>query len=398
MTAVSDLPVFDYTSADFAAQPFTTLGNFARQSKLGRSARGVEIFDYELCRKAIVDRRLGSGHPRLMQLLELPEGPALDYKRNSISFHNRSPTRRRLRKPLIRLLGPEGSERFRRDIKQIVQQTFEAIPTSEPVDLIPALCDQIPSRVYCHWINAPSEDAALVSRFSHIVQQVHTRDPTHTKEIATGFDALLNYIDTRIAAARRNIGDDLLSDLIRATDAGQLSEDDLRNWVVKLAEANTDNSSHQIAIAIIELASRPDVWARLGQEPSLIPQALREVMRYHPRSISTSRETLEDIELDGCLVPEGTAVFPNIGAAHWNSDYYPNPDVFDIDRNNEPLHLNFGGGIFSCIGRYIVTIEIEEAIAFMAARFPSFELRNARFSHSPMFTSVTALDGALEAA
>jgi cytochrome P450 len=396
LKTVSDLPKFDYGSSDFAAQPFATLGKFARQTKLGRSARGVEIFDYELCRKAIVDRRLGSGHPRLMKLLELPEGPALDYKRNSISYHNRTPARRRLRKPLMRLLGPEGSEGFRRDVKQIVKQTFDGISTTGPVDLITALCDQIPSRVYCHWTNAPSQDAALVSRLSHIVQQVHTRDPALTNEVAAGFGDLLNYVDTRIAAARRNIGDDLLSDLIRATDAGQLTEDELRNWMVKLAEANTDNSSHQIAIAIIELASRPEIWARLGKDPSLVPTALREVMRFHPRSISTSRETLEDIELDGCLLPEGTAVFPNIGAAHWNADYYLDPEIFNINRKNEPLHLNFGGGIFSCIGRFIVTIEIEETISFMAARFPDIALRKARFDHSPMFTSVTALEAVLE--
>lgn len=396
LQTVSDLPEIDFGAADYLAAPLPVLADYAARFKLGRSRRGVEIFDYDLCRDTILSRSFGTGHPRLMQVLGLPEGPALAYKRNSISFHDRGETRRRLRVPLTRLMGPEGSERFRTDIRHVVQQTFAEIPRDRPVDLITALCDRIPSRVYCYWIDAPMADAEFVSRTSHIVQQVHTRDPQTTQEVVAGFERLLDYIDDRVAAARKAPGDSLLSDLIRATDAGHLTEDELRNWIVKLAEANTDNSSHQIAIAVIELASRPDVWAALGADPSLVPQALREVMRYHPRSLSTSRETLEDVVLDGVLIPKGQAVFPNIGAAHWNPNFFPDPERFDIHRPDRPAHLNFGGGIFSCIGRYAVTIEIEEVITHMVTHHPGLRLTASAFSHSPMFTSVSRLEAVLD--
>jgi cytochrome P450 len=393
--SIETLPEIDFRTREYNNAPLPTLAKIAKQTKLGRSERGVEILDYDLCRNTILSRSFGTGHPKLMEVLGLPEGPALSYKRNSISFHDRGETRRRLRQPLTQLMGPQGSERFRKDIKHVVEKTFEEMPTGENIDLITELCDRIPSRVYCYWINAPIEDAEFVSRTSHIVQQVHTRDPTRSNEIVEGFEQLLQFVDTRIEATRKNLGDDLLSDLIRATDAGHLEPDELRNWVVKLAEANTDNSSHQIAIAVIELASRPDIWASLGKQPSLVPQALREVMRYHPRSLSTSRETLEDVELDGVLIPRGEAVFANIGAAHWNPNYFINPEKFDIYRADKPAHLNFGGGIFSCIGRFAVTIEIEEVIAFMVTHYPDFRINKSEFSHSPMFTSVTSLEGVL---
>ncbi len=395
MKTIDDLPEIDYSSSEFMSMPFPTLARFASRWGLGRSRRGVEIFDYELCRKAIVDRRLGTGHPRLMNVLGLPEGPALDYKRNSISFHDRGEIRRRLREPVIRLMGAADAERFRADIRHVVAHTVEELPRDEPIDLVSALCDRIPSAVYCYWINAPMQDADFVARTSHTVQQVHTRDPERTAEIVAAFGGLIDYVDERIAEARKNPGDYLLSDLIAIADGGELAHDDLRNWIVKLAEANTDNSSHQIGIAIAELASRPDIWERLGADPSLIPAALREVMRFRPRSISTSRETLEDVEMDGCFIPKGAAVFPNIGAAHWNPRYYPNPQQFDIERPEQPPHLNFGGGVFSCIGRFVVTIEIEETIALLAAKFPRLRLDRVQFSHSPMFTSIAALEGTL---
>jgi len=394
-TPLEDLPHIDFDAPDYRAAPLQTLAGYARQFKLGRSKRGIEIFDYDMCRDTILNRSFGTGHPRLMNVLGMPEGPALHYKRSSISFHNRGETRRRLRVPITTLMGPEGSERFRTDIKHVVKTTFEEITKNQPVNLITELCDRIPSRVYCYWINAPMEDAEFVSKTSHIVQQVHTRDPSTTAAVTKGFQELLTYVDRRVEAARKAPGDDLLSDLIRATDKGHLSEDELRNWVVKMAEANTDNSSHQIAIAVIELASRPDIWAALGRDISLVPQALREVMRYHPRSLSTSRETLEDVEMDGVFIPKGEAIFPNIGAAHWNPNYFPNPEKFDIYRPDKPTHLNFGGGIFSCIGRFAVTIEIEEVIAYMVTHFPNLRLTKSAFSHSPMFTSVTELEGVL---
>ncbi|MDE0523474.1 MAG: cytochrome P450 [Boseongicola sp.] len=398
LRAISDLPVLDFSSAEYRNAPFQVLSDWARKWKIARSERGVELLDYELCRNAIVDRNLGTGHPKLIDLLGLPEGRPLEYKRNSISFHNRGDRRRDLRRPLTRILSEEAAERFRPDIRKVVTGFVDAMPADRPVDLISALCDKIPSAVYCHWVGAPMSDAGFVARTSHTVQQVHTREPRHTPAVVEAFEALIDYVDERIADRRQTPGDDLLSDLIRAETSGQLNADDLRNWVIKLAEANTDNSSHQIAIAIIELASRPDVWTRLGAQPELAARAVREVMRYHPRTISTSREVLSETKLAGVVLPKGTPVFANIGATHWDADYYSAPDEFDIDRAGEPLHLNFGGGVFSCIGRFIVTVEVEETVAFLARRFPGLALEATGFAHSAMFTSVTQLLARLEPA
>ncbi|MCC6008755.1 MAG: cytochrome P450 [Rhodobacteraceae bacterium] len=392
MSTLTDLPVIDFDAPDYRADPMRTLQRLAARYPLGRSKRGIEVFDYDLCRHTILHRAFGTGHPRLMDVLGLPESPALSYKRQSISFHNRGEERRRLRVPLTTLMGPEGSERFRTDIREVVRATLDDLPTDRPVDLIAELCDRIPSRVYCYWVGAPMEDAEFISRASHSVQQVHTRNPETAAEVVRSFADLRDFVDVQIERQRAALSDNLLSDLIRARDAGHLNDQDLRNWVVKLAEANTDNSSHQIAIAVIELASRPEIWAELGRDPALVPKALNEVMRYHPRSLSTSRETLEDVTLDGVDIPKGTAVFPNIGAAHWNPAYFPEPERFDIHRPEKPAHLNFGGGIFSCIGRFAVTIELEEVLGQMARRYPDLRVTRSGFSHSPMFTSVTDLE------
>lgn len=395
MQRVADLPELDFSSAEYLASPFTALAGWASKWKIARSVRGVEILDYDLCRNAIVDRNLGTGHPRLMEEIGLPESAAMDFKRNAIGFHNRGDRRRNLRLPMNRLFAPQRIERFRDDVRDVVARVVGALPKDRPVDMIAGLCDPIPSMMYCNWVGAPFSDAEFVGRTSHIVQQVHTRNPEHTSQIVASFDEIIAYVEARIADRRQNPKDDLLSDLIKCEEAGELSAIDMRNWVIVLAAANTDNTSHSIGTTLIELASRPQVWARLGREPDCIPAAVAEVMRYHPRSISTSRETMADIEIEGVHIPKGTPVFANFGASHFNDRYYPSPEVFDIDRQDPP-HLNFGGGIFSCIGRFFVTMEIEETIAYLAKHHPNLRIDAAEFDHSPMFTSVTELSVQLD--
>ena len=395
MKAIADLPTLDFSSTAYRQNPFPALAGLARQYRVASSSRGVEILDYDLCRQMIVDPKLGTGHPRLMKILGLPDGPVLKYKQGSISFFNRGEERRKLRQPLTRLLSPKGSERFRGEIETAVADIVSNVPKTMSVDLIRHISDPTPSRVYCQWMGASKNDAAYIARTSHTVQQVHARNPERTAEIVAAFEDFLDYADERIAAARECPSDTLISDLVSASDAGELTNADLRNWVIKLAEANTDNTSHQIATVIIELASRPEVWSRLRSEPALIPTAVGEVMRLHPRSISTSREALEDLEIDGVAIPKGTPVFANIGAAHWDERYYPDPETFSLERQRQPAHLNFGGGIFSCIGRHLVTIEIEEVIARLTQDFPDLRVDEARFDHTPMFTNVSTLRATL---
>ena len=203
---VSDLPVLDFSSADYQAAPFPVLSEWARKWKVARSERGVELLDYDLCRKAIVDRNFGTGHPKLIEILGLPDGRPLEYKRRSISFYNRGRRRSDLRRPITRLFNGGTAEAFRPDIRNVVTEIVDAIPTDRPVDLISRLCDRIPSAVYCHWVGAPTSDADFVARTSHAVQQVHTRDPRHTPAIIAAFEELIDYVDERIADRREPPG------------------------------------------------------------------------------------------------------------------------------------------------------------------------------------------------
>ncbi|MDH3660625.1 MAG: hypothetical protein OEU92_11470 [Alphaproteobacteria bacterium] len=136
MKTIAELPALDFSSAEYRENPFPILAELARKYRVASSSRGVEILDYDLCRQMIVDPKLGTGHPRLMKVLGLPEGPVLQYKQGSISFFNRGEERRKLRQPVTRLLTPKGSERFRWDINAVVADVVGHVPRTTSVDLI----------------------------------------------------------------------------------------------------------------------------------------------------------------------------------------------------------------------------------------------------------------------
>ena len=77
MKTILELPEIDFRSSEYLKEPLKTLASYAQKFKVGRSKRGVEILDYDLCRETILDRRFGTGHPKLMKVLGMSEGPAL---------------------------------------------------------------------------------------------------------------------------------------------------------------------------------------------------------------------------------------------------------------------------------------------------------------------------------
>ena len=329
MTAISDLPFLDYNDPAYQVDPFAWLAGKAQQFNLARSERGVEILDFQMCRHFLLDRAFGTDHANLVEKMGLPPSRALEFKRRMILTQNRGETRKRLRNILTHLIGPQYAEAMRADISRIISVLLDNLSDSAP-DLKHDFADLVPAGVYCAWVDAPLSDARFVADSSEAVLAIFRRDPNLTASIVAAYDRLFDYARAQLEKRRQNIGDDFLSKLIRIREAGDLSEGELEDFAVMLIEASTDNTSHQISIAVDRLSAMPDVWKAIAADASLVPGAVREVMRLWPRSISTSRFALEDTEIDGTIIPHGATVFASFGAAHRQPDVFDNPHRFDM--------------------------------------------------------------------
>ena len=218
-------------------------------------------------------------------------------------------------------------------------------------------------------MGAPLEDAPRLHHWSNWIQRQF--DPTSLMtERAADRAGRRRVLRVRgradRGAARTDPGDDLISALIAAEEAGdRLSNDELRNLILNILVGGVDTSQSQLAHAVRLLASHPDQWQALRADPRRAGvAAVEEALRYEPITPFTARILTAEVEYRGVTFPPGSIVL--VSAWHANRDGV-DPDRFDItaERDGAAL-LTFGAGIHYCVGANLARAEMQEALAFLA--------------------------------
>jgi cytochrome P450 len=151
----------------------------------------------------------------------------------------------------------------------------------------------------------------------------------------------------------------------------RLSAEECVQLVTNLLAGGIDTTAGQLAHAIRLFAARPRQWALLAAEPSLIPRAVEEVLRFEPVTPFTARICLEQVEHRDVVFPAGTIVAVCAERANRQDEDGEN---FDITAPRESRLLTFGAGIHYCLGANLARAELEEALAFLAPRTPGLAL------------------------
>jgi cytochrome P450 len=182
------------------------------------------------------------------------------------------------------------------------------------------------------------------------------------------------YEDEFIARRRHAPGDDLISALILAEEAGdRLSDNELRNLVLNILVGGVDTSQSQLAHAVRLLAEHPEQWELLRGDPrGLALSAVEEALRYEPITPFTARIVVSELEHRGVTFPAGAIVL--VSAWHANRDGVQ-PDRFDITAQRDGGRvLTFGAGIHYCVGANLARAEMQEALAFLGEGVNSLSL------------------------
>jgi hypothetical protein len=235
----------------------------------------------------------------------------------------------------------------------------------------------VPSTVICEMMGVPLEDRP---RFTH-----WTGDATHllAAEFApadvvqrglTGAGNLALYFQQLLETRRARLADDILSDLIRAEEAGdRLSPSELLVQSIGLLIAGFETTIGLIGNGVYQLLRHPGEHARLRREPGLGPTAIDECLRFDGPIGATLRILHEAAEFGGVTIPGDARVIALLEAANRDPAKFSDPDRFDIGRDpNE--HLAFGGGVHRCLGAHLARMEAQEAIVALATRTREIEL------------------------
>jgi cytochrome P450 len=253
------------------------------------------------------------------------------------------------------------------------------LPRSASCEFIADFAKPYPSLVIAEVMGAPLEDAPRLHHWSNWIQRQFDANSlmNERERIEEAVAEFYDYEDQLIADRRARPGDDLITDLIHAEEAGdRLSDDELRNLILNILVGGVDTSQSQLAHAVRLLAEHPDQWEALRSDPrGLALQAVEEALRYEPITPFTARITTAEVEHRGVVFPSGSIIL--ISAWHANRDGSPR-DEFDITaERSRARSLTFGAGIHYCVGANLARAEMEEALVLLAERVEALTLDGA---------------------
>jgi cytochrome P450 len=190
----------------------------------------------------------------------------------------------------------------------------------------------------------------------------------------TALVEMFQYFTEMTAARRANPTDDLASTIANATINGEsLSDIETVSYYLIIAAAGHDTSSASIAGGMHALVQHPDQLARLQKDPSLMPLAVEEIVRWTTPVKEFMRTAQRDYEIRGVRISAGESVLLSYVSGNRDEDVFADPFRFDVGR--EPnKHIAFGYGVHFCLGAALARLEINSFFSELLSRLTSVEL------------------------
>jgi cytochrome P450 len=211
------------------------------------------------------------------------------------------------------------------------------------------------------------------------------------RRVARAVVELHQYFVPRIEDRRKVRRDDLLSEMVNASDAGEepLSTEELLPIIDQVLLAGHETTTNLIGNGTLVFLRDPELADRLRGDLSLVEPFIEEVLRWDPPIQCTYRRATRGAEVAGVGVAEGDMVIPLWGAGGYDAKQFPEPQTFDIDRPNLRKHMGFGHGPHFCAGAELARIEARVAFELLLTRLPGLRLDDAEsdLSHLPSFAS-----------
>jgi cytochrome P450 len=366
------LPSIAYEHAHDSDEAHRLIRQARVQGPIALGPHGPEVLSYELVRIVLRDPRFCMPKGLVLGAQGITSGRLWDKATTGLlsldgADHNR------LRRLVCKAFTARSTARLHTAIVNVITELVDPVTVTGRCDAVADITRRYPIPIICGLLGAPRRDWQLFSDWAEDIFKIfHWNVANDEPVIMEAFDELDAYIDDMVAQRRRNLTDDLFSQLIRAEDDGdRLSADELVMLAEVLLMAGTDTTRNQLAAAMQVLCDHPQQWALLAEHPELAPQAVEELMRHSPVIFAAMRMAAEDVQLGGVTIPAGTLMLANIASANRDPAVYDDPDRLDITRANPPAMLGFGGGIHYCLGTHLARLELAEALTVITRRMPN---------------------------
>ncbi|MEV6828108.1 cytochrome P450 [Amycolatopsis sp. NPDC051102] len=347
-----------------------------RQVRMPRGLPCYVVTGFTEARALLADPRLRKNTVGIRALFEakLPPDSTQNGLAPDLSWHmlnSDPPDHTRLRKLVNKAFTARTVARLRPRVEEITAGLLDALAGQERADLVASFAAPLPITVICELLGVREEDRTEFSGWSRTLLS----GLAQPEAVQAAAQSMFGYLTGLIAQKRAEPAEDLLSDLVHASDDGDsLSEPELVSMAFLLLVAGHETTVNLIANGVLALLREPEQLARLRAEPELLPGAVEEFLRFDgPIHLATLRFTAEPVEVAGVTIPEGEFVLVSLLGANRDAERYPEPGRLDITRPAGG-HLAFGHGIHYCVGAPLARLEAEIALGALLARFPDIAL------------------------
>jgi cytochrome P450 len=251
-----------------------------------------------------------------------------------------------------------------------VSELIDAFAGDGYADLIPQLTFPFPARVIARVLGLPESDWPRFLRLStELIGVMRNWD----RAVAAGQE-LRGYFGEIITDRRRRTRDDLVSQLIEAeVDGHRLSDEEIYPFLLLLLPAGVETTYRSSSNLLFGLLSDPGQLHAVQADRDLVPQAIEETLRWETPALTVARAATQDVELGGVHIPPGGLVAVSLGAANRDPGRYPDPDAFDVFREDKQ-HLSFGDGAHKCLGMHLARMEMRVLLNAVLDRLPGLRL------------------------
>ncbi|MCH7698549.1 MAG: cytochrome P450 [Chloroflexi bacterium] len=260
-------------------------------------------------------------------------------------------------------------------VRQVTTQILDKAAPRGECDFVTEMAAELPLQVIAELIGIPQEDRQKIFEWSN--RMIGSADPEYQVSPDATMNAgveMYSYAEKLASERRENPRDDLMSVLVGAeVDGDKLSQLEIDIFFLLLAVAGNETTRNLISGGMVAFFDYPDQWARLVNDPSLMPTAVEEMLRWVSPVMYFRRTTMSDMEIRGHQIKKGDKVTLWYISANRDEEVFEDPDRFDVGRSPN-LHLAFGaGGPHNCLGLNLARLEIRVMFEELTRRMPDIQ-------------------------
>ncbi|WP_051203029.1 cytochrome P450/oxidoreductase [Sediminimonas qiaohouensis] len=321
--------------------------------------------------------------PEAMEVLR-----SYGYAMNRTMVNEDEPAHMERRRALMEHFMPENLEARQEMIRELTREKVDAFIDTGRADLVDEMLYEVPLMVALHFLGVPEDEIATLRTFSlaHSVNTWGKPSPEKQLQVAHDVGRFWQYAGQVIEKMRADPdGQGWMHYTIRKNE--------------EIPEVVTDSYVHSMMMAIIvaahettslasanmfkTLLSHRDAWHDICADPSLIPNAVEECLRYSGSIVAWRRETTGPARVGGVDLPEGAKLLIVQASGNQDERHFEGGDTFDIYRDNAVDHLTFGYGGHQCMGKNIGRMEMRIFLEEISRRLPHLRLAEQKFTYVP---------------